>query len=883
MILRTLGRLVLEGSSLTRPRPLLLLAYVVLQGGATRRELADLFFMHASDPRDSLSAAVGQVRRAAPGLVTLDATTVTSTVECDALALLSEFDDNRFESVVRRYGGPFCAGFDQPLGEELEEWLYSTREEIASRVRSALFHVARVAAADGRLDDARHSVARALGLDEAPELESAEVAALLPLLRGIGSTDLARMEQLAAELEVEPRRVDAAAVLASTFPQRAAPSSPFIGRAAELSALRGLLTSPGERIITLWGLGGIGKSRLADRVADMAVAELGAAFPDGVHRVPLETVPSALDVELAVATRLGFSADALGVEGGLVSLLRNWRALLVLDNFEHLLDASQLVGAIAASCPGVTLLVTSRVRLALAGERIFALGGLALAADGAGDSDAARLFLDRAGRAGLGSDLTAAERDEVGRLCEALEGYPLGIELAAGMVRVLPLAKLRSEVGRSLQVLGQGPVDAPERHRAVSAAFEPSWRRLSRKERDAARRLSVFSGGCDLEAAQAVARADLAVLGGLVDKAVVRHDARSGRFGFHPLIREFVSERLPDAVYDEARLAHRDHFAGLLDRAAAAYPHAPDEVLTLVAADIDNVRSAIRWSLRRGDAGSAVSMLVRLVYDCDYLEARGGTVSLVELMEEGAARAEEAGDHAAANRLLARAGDAHRHFAAGPDAALRTYREALRLAELSHEAPRQVALLGVIGAMLVNQDRDEALSYLDRARAVARSSGDELLECDVLTRVGYVAHALGDLEGMRAANLEAHGIGRRLLRRETDADRVRRAEAMVFFALHNLGVVEDDTGHLEAAGAYRLDALRFAEERGHRLWVGYAAEELALMHARSHDVASAEAYAEIARTQYGGTGAESSLSQFRERWEEALAAAADDSEASGDA
>ena len=126
MQLKTLGGLALEGSNLKRQRPLLLLAFVALQGGATRRELADLFFMHAADPRDSLSAAVNQLRRAAGDSLVLDDTTVTTNMPCDAVALLNDFDDFRFESVIKTYRGPFCAGYDQTLGEELEEWLFST-------------------------------------------------------------------------------------------------------------------------------------------------------------------------------------------------------------------------------------------------------------------------------------------------------------------------------------------------------------------------------------------------------------------------------------------------------------------------------------------------------------------------------------------------------------------------------------------------------------------------------------------------------------------------------------------------------------------------------------------------------------------------------------
>ncbi|HET8986237.1 MAG TPA: AAA family ATPase [Trueperaceae bacterium] len=872
MHLRTLGGLALEGTDLKRRRPLLLLAFVALQGGATRRELADLFFMHAADPRDSLSAALGQLRRALGDSLVLEDNTVTTSIACDAVTLLTEFDDLRFESVVRTYGGPFCAGYDQMLGEELEEWLFSMREQLAARARSAQLHRSRVSAADGRLDDARRAVKLAIAMTEAPDFTEAEVAELVPHLRALDAPDLARLEAMAGEGDAGSSRSglsQASALPVPPFPTsataRATASSPFIGRGEEVAALARLLVSPDERIVTVQGMGGIGKSRLAERLADLASEELTEAFPDGVYRVFLESVTTAGDVEAVVAARLGFAPERVTGSGVLAELLKNWRALIVIDNFEHLVEASQVLIDIAALCRGVKLLVTSRVRLGLTGERLFTLRGLEIRAAAGAISDAARLFVDRAGRVGLVGELDSGELAEIEGLCSDLDGYPLGLELAAGMLRVLPLTRLRGEIRRSLGVLAHGPADAPERHRAVRAAFEPSWRRLKRREREVALRLSVMRGGCDLDAAEAVGSGDVGTLATLVDQAFLAHDSRTGRFSFHPLVREFVAEKRPDTLFHEASFAHANYFAAVVDRAANDYRARPDAALDSVAIDIANVLSAVEWLLGCGDTSQAVALLMRLVVDCDYLEARGGGGEIAELIERCAEAGASTGDLAAANRLLARAADAYRLYTAKLGEALRVYRRALELAELAGETGRRVILHAQIGALEVFTDPTSATRHIRVALELANELGDELMLCEALNRSAYVSHALGEKEAMRRTNLEIVDVATRLLDTAGDSPQLPRIESSYYFALHNLGVAEDDLGMLEESLEHRLRALRFAEQRGHQLWAGFAHEDLTFLRVQMGAAAEARMHVMAARANFGRVGAEANLLRLEAR------------------
>ena len=577
------------------------------------------------------------------------------------------------------------------------------------------------------------------------------------------------------------------------------------------------------------------------------------------------------DVEAAIASRLGFPPDTLGQGVGLAALLRNWRALIVLDNFEHVRDAAPMLADVASACPGVRLVVTSRTRLGLSGERTFALGGLAVMearkrrTTRAGVSDAASLFIDRAARVGLGAELSPPELAEIEALCVDLEGYPLGIELAAGMLRVLPLTKLRDAIRRSLDVLGQGPRDAPERHRAVRAAFEPSWRGLTRRERDAAMHLSVMKGGWDVEGASEVAGCDLQLLGGLGDQAFIRHDGRAGRFSFHPLVREFVSEKRPDALFTQASTRHCVYYRQVLEAAAAGYRAKPDAALDAVARDIGNILGAVEWALAASDPSVAVSMMMGLVVDCDYLQSRGGGTEMAELIERVAEAAVDAGDLASANRLFAKAGDAYRLYTSTLDAALTAYRRAVTTARQSGEASREALLLGLIGACLVHTDRSQALAHLKQATAMAMASGDELLQCEVLNKAGYIAHALGDLEAYRDANLRILEIAQRLLVGAEDAEHYQRLEMNVYYSLHNLGVAEDDLGHLEISLDYRRRALQFATERGHRLWMGWACEDLAFLMSKLGKPQEARSYGDAARGHYLDAEADTALLDFDNR------------------
>jgi len=311
------------------------------------------------------------------------------------------------------------------------------------------------------------------------------------------------------------------------------PSTTFVGRGTELAAIATSLEDPACHLLTLLGPGGVGKTRLALAVAAAKVDT--RAYADGVAYVPLISVNTADQVVSAIvdALRLSFAGLADPV-AHLLAYLRGRHMLLVLDGFEHLFEAADLVNDIVRRAPRVTTLVTSRVRLNLESEWLFDVEGLAypkfdhLDSPGPGlairwtDYSAIQLFVQRATQVLPELPLTEAILASIGRICQHVAGMPLAIELAAAGVRSLPVAEIERQIRSNLGVLATTRRDVPVRHRSMHAVFDHSWGLLDGAAQTLLSRLAVFSGGWTLSAAEQVAGATLAALTTLVDQSLVR-------------------------------------------------------------------------------------------------------------------------------------------------------------------------------------------------------------------------------------------------------------------------------------------------------------------------------------------------------------------------
>jgi excisionase family DNA binding protein len=408
-----------------------------------------------------------------------------------------------------------------------------------------------------------------------------------------------------------------------------APLTRFIGREREIAAVSDLLRHPHVRLLTLTGPGGVGKTRLALRVAET----VQDGFTDGAVFVPLAPVRDPDLVLPAIASALGVrESPDLSLAAHLIAALRDRRLLIVLDNFEHLLGAANVVAHILEACPTVTGLVTSRASLRLSGERRFVTPPLAL--PGAGQAtdldrlsgyEAIALFVERARQVRPDFALDAGNARAVEEICHRLDGLPLAIELASAWVRVLSPATLLGRLERRLPLLTGGAADLPARFQTMRDAIAWSYDLLSADEQRLFRRLAVFVGGFTMEAAERVSGVGCQVLGtdtlpdtlgllaGLVDKSLVRQEdgeASEPRFMMLETVREFGLERLNERGETEAVTeAHAAHYQDLAEAAASSSSGAGGGAwLHRLAAEGFNLRAALDWFEGTGQADATLRL-----------------------------------------------------------------------------------------------------------------------------------------------------------------------------------------------------------------------------------------------------------------------------------
>ncbi len=396
--------------------------------------------------------------------------------------------------------------------------------------------------------------------------------------------------------------------------------TPFVGRQADLEKLVALLRDPAVRLVTLCGTGGVGKTSLALE----AVGRLREEFEHGVAFIPLAQLNSVDELLPALAQALDVQLPPSGdLQQSVLDHLSGLELLLVLDNFEHLLDEAVLVREILVAAPYVKVLVTSREKLNLEAEALYNLGGLDLPAtedlQDAPLSDSIALFLQRARQVRPSFALESANAAAIVRLCRMVDGNPLGILLAASGVEHFSPAEILEQATSSLDFLTHRLRDVEARHSCLRALFESSFRRLDETHKAMFRRLAVFRGGFDLPAAKAVAGAGLDGLIALVEKSMLSRDPQTGRYDFHALLQQYAREELEASGELERTLAaHAAYYSAFFgEREPRVVSSLQSTALDDIEADLGNIRQAWSTVMAKRDFQAARRMMPGFYAFCD--------------------------------------------------------------------------------------------------------------------------------------------------------------------------------------------------------------------------------------------------------------------------
>ena len=497
------------------------------------------------------------------------------------------------------------------------------------------------------------------------------------------------------------------------------------------------------------GPGGVGKTRLAIQAA----ADLIARYPDGVYFVPLAQVDSSSDIAQAVAESLGLglSTDDDPLQQ-LLAYLSNKAQLLILDNFEHLSGGAAIVGEVLTSTPHVTVVVTSRSRLNVSGETVLSLSGLETewtSPESAAQASGVRLFIDAARRIDPGFDLEEHDLEPMRQILRLTGGIPLGILLAAAWTDILTVDEIAEELSRSIDFLETEMADLPERHKSVRAVFDYSWRHLSDDERSVFRALSVFRGGFDRRAAQAVAGASLRDLQRLAGKSLVSPTGTAGRYFVHELLRQYGERKLEEDARRSRRIrdAHTEFFAALAGDAFELFTSADQPLLlATIEQDLDNIRLAWRSCAATGNVGGLRRLALGLWIPYEF---RGWYPSAVALFDEALPSADRF-DRSQAGEAAALAAAVQSWFLtlvgrleladARSREAVDGLREGRDLEALWFALQSRALCLAYLG------EADEMISVTEEALGVGEALGDPFWPAAMKTWRSFAAVLAGDSE-----------------------------------------------------------------------------------------------------------------------------------------
>ena len=643
-----------------------LLGYLAVTGQAhTRPALAGLLWggMPEHNARMNLSQALTTLRRLCGEHLTITRQTVGFNRDSDYWVDIEVFETTvatenieLLQETMQLYRGDFMDGLYVRQAPEFEVWVLTQRARLRELALRALHTLAVYYAEQGEAgwekatdyvkrlltlepwqEEAHRQLMRLLALsdrrsaalvqyercrqiliEELGVEPAAETTALYEHIRdGEYSPSSERLENTTERGENADQQLTSATILERSPVSTNLPLQPtdFVGRELELDALDDLIINRGTRLVTIIGPGGIGKTRLALEFAERQLrpktlstqTEGGPSnpFPNGIFFVSLESLRSSELILPAIAEAMRYRLDR--GETQLMDYMSSKRLLLVIDNFEHLLEGAEILSRILQSAPDVYILATSRERLRLHEEQVFPLQGLEFPepalTSSAADYSAGKLFLQAARRQRPDFTLDDSEVEDLARICRLVEGMPLALELAATWTDMLPISDIAAEIQRNLNFLAAEFRDMPRRHRSVRAVIDVSWEQLLLAEQTIFSKLSVFRGGFTREAASAITGAKIQNLAALVGKSLLRYAKSQDRYYIHELLRQYGGGKLAaqKEQVEENHDRHSQYYCKWVENQVTANTlksAGQKAVLDAMTAEIENARAAWIWALQ---------------------------------------------------------------------------------------------------------------------------------------------------------------------------------------------------------------------------------------------------------------------------------------------
>ncbi len=846
-----------------------LLIYLLHQPHPVERErLMDLFYQ-ASTPSQAaanLRSTLSRLRKELDPFLAVTRQTVgivaEANIHIDSTTFASQAEAAAWDAALPLYQGEFLAGFYLREAPEFEEWALVQRERLRLLAVEGLQKQVARYKRQGDYWSALQAVTQLLGIE--PLLEQAHRDKMLLLAR-TGQRPLALQQyQTAVSIFDEELGIDLSpktAVLYERIEQLPFPPPcvlparrrHFVGRTAELTALRQALVDVERRLITLVGTGGMGKTRLAQEVARRLHADRPGHFLDGIYFVELasvsaaeaaaETIAETIATQIAQTLALPLRGDRPAMQQ-VLSYLQGREVLLILDNLEQLVDTVvDPIANLLQQAPDLTLLVTSRERLNLYEETVLTLGGLPTPTSdaSAAQTEAVQLFLHNVQQQNLNFTATDDALAAMATICRLVKGVPLAIELAAGWVRQDSMAEIARQIEQSAAFLATDLRNVPARHRSLRAVFDHSWTLLPADLRPILANLAVFPGHFSAAAAAAIAGADKRALHTLVDKSLLQKLAED-RFAIHPLLRQFAAEQLDEAGQTAVSDAHARYFAQQL-AANEARLHGAEELdwLAYLRSILPDLRAA--WQTAASDSDLLAAMLYSLahLYDVQGLYREG-----IGLFEAAERRLDQSDTAYLRGLLLSWIGRFHYHigqydearaalenalgllrpldrpdglglaltyrgevarFQADFEAARRHQVESIALAQAARSTQVEILALLHTGKIEIAEGKYRAAQQACEAGlALARQAGGPPRLIAIFEdNLGTVYLELGDHDTARQKLLAAYKL------RQTLDDRWGLGSS-----LNNLGVLALITGDYEAAADNYRQARQVFQEIGYR-------------------------------------------------------------------